>query len=53
MDTEDKTVKMRCEIDKGGIVSCNITKETFDELQQENIEPTRVVFEIVNQEPEE
>ena len=46
MEQEDKILEMKCSLDKDGIVTCNISKEKFSDLQQKNIKPKKIVFEL-------
>lgn len=46
MEIEYNPLEMKCSLDKDGIVTCNITKKNFSDLQQENIKPKKIVFEI-------
>jgi len=45
--TNEKKAKLRdCNLDKNGIVTCKISKNTFSEVQKEGIKPDKVLFEI-------
>ena len=46
MDDENQTVEMKCSIEKDGTVTCNVTKEDFNTIQQQDIKPKKIVFEI-------
>ena len=46
MDKEEKPLEMKCSLEKDGTVTCNITKENFNNIQKENIKPKKVIFEI-------
>ena len=46
MDDSEKSLQLNCTLDKDGTVTCDITKEDFNNLQNENIKPQKVVFEI-------
>jgi hypothetical protein len=52
MESEDSTLEMKCSLEKDGTVTCNITQDDFNDIQQENIKPKKIVFEI-DDEPEE
>jgi len=43
---DEKEIPLKCSIDKNGDVTCNVTKETFDEIQKNEIKPKKIVFEI-------
>ena len=43
---DEKVIPLKCSIEKDGTVTCNLTKEKFNEIQKENIKPKRIVFEI-------
>ena len=46
MDDSKKSLQLNCTLDKDGTVTCDITKDDFNNLQNENIKPQKVVFEI-------
>ena len=46
MESKEKLLDIKCSIDKEGTVTCDITKEDFSNLQNQNIKPQQVVFEI-------
>jgi len=46
METIDKPLELKCSLDKDGIVTCNISKEKFIDLQNKNIKIKKVTFNI-------
>ena len=46
MDDSKKSLQLNCTLDKDGTVTCDITKEDFKNLLNENIKPQKVVLEI-------
>ena len=46
MDKEDKPIEMKCSLEKDGTITCNIPKAKFDDLQKENVQVKKVIFEI-------
>ena len=46
MRSLDKPIDLKCSIEGDGTVTCNINKAKFNEIQQKNIKPKKVVFEI-------
>ena len=45
-ESKDKILEMKCSLDKDGILTCNIPKEKFIELQQQNIKTKKIVYEL-------
>ncbi len=43
---DEKVIPLKCSIEKDGTVTCNLTKEEFNEIQKENIKPKRIVWEL-------
>ncbi len=43
---DEKVIPLKCSIEKDGTVTCNLTKEKFNEIQKENIKPKRLVWEL-------
>lgn len=46
MKNSNEIKMQRCSLEEDGNVTCKIDKQTFNELQQRNIKPKRVIFEI-------
>ena len=46
LESKDKILEMKCTLDKDGTVTCNIPKEKFIELQQQNIKAKKIVYEL-------
>ena len=46
MESKDKALELKCNIDKEGTLTCDISKENFNNIQKKNIKPKKVVFEI-------
>jgi len=46
MNDDDSPVEMKCSIEKDGTVTCNVSAEEFNTIQQQNIKPKKIVFEI-------
>jgi len=42
----EKPIALRCSLETDGTVTCNITKEKFNDIQRKNIKPKKVIFEI-------
>ena len=43
---DENIIDLKCSIDDDGIVSCNVSKEKFKEIQDKNIKPKKIIFEI-------
>ena len=43
---EKKVIPLKCSIEKDGTVTCNLSKEKFNEIQKQKIKPIRLVWEI-------
>ena len=38
---DEKPVKLKCSLEKDGTVTCNVTKEEFNEIQKNEIKPKK------------
>lgn len=46
MEKIEKPLDMKCSIEKDGTVTCSVSKEKFNNIQEQNIKPKKIVFEI-------
>ena len=42
----EKSISLDCAIEKDGTVRCKVTKEQFDEIQEDDIKVKQVIFDI-------
>jgi len=42
----DESIELKCTIEKNGDINCKVSKETFDEIQREEIKPNRIIWDI-------
>ena len=44
--TLEKPISLKCSLETDGTVTCNISKEKFNDIQKKNVKPKKVIFEI-------
>ena len=43
---DEESIELKCKIEKNGDISCKVSKDTFDEIQREEIKPNRIIWDI-------